>query len=51
MTDLFTPLKAGDLELPNRLIMAPLTRMRSKQPGNIPYALNAEYYAQRASAD
>ena len=50
MTDLFTPLKAGDLDLPNRLIMAPLTRMRSKQPGNIPYALNAEYYAQRASA-
>jgi N-ethylmaleimide reductase len=30
--------------------MAPLTRMRSKQPGNIPYTLNAEYYAQRASA-
>lgn len=30
--------------------MAPLTRMRSKQPGNIPQELNAEYYAQRASA-
>lgn len=30
--------------------MAPLTRMRSKQPGNIPYALNAQYYAQRAGA-
>jgi len=30
--------------------MAPLTRMRSKQPGNIPHELNALYYAQRASA-
>ena len=30
--------------------MAPLTRMRSKQPGNIPWELNATYYAQRASA-
>ena len=30
--------------------MAPLTRMRSKQPGNIPYELNAKYYEQRASA-
>lgn len=30
--------------------MAPLTRMRSQQPGNIPYELNAKYYAQRASA-
>jgi N-ethylmaleimide reductase len=36
--------------LKNRVIMAPLTRMRSLQPGNIPWELNAEYYAQRASA-
>lgn len=50
MTTLFSPLKVGALTLPNRLVMAPLTRMRSKQPGNIPHALNAEYYAQRASA-
>ena len=50
MTTLFEPLTLGDLELPNRVIMAPLTRMRSKQPGNVPYGLNAEYYAQRASA-
>lgn len=50
MTTLFNPLQLGDLTLSNRIIMAPLTRMRSKQPGNIPYALNAEYYAQRASA-
>ncbi|MEO6203604.1 MAG: alkene reductase, partial [Nitrospirales bacterium] len=50
MTKLFEPLTIGSLTLPNRIIMAPLTRMRSKQPGNVPYELNAEYYAQRASA-
>jgi N-ethylmaleimide reductase len=50
MTDLFTPIVIGDLTLKNRIFMAPLTRMRSQQPGNIPYKLNAEYYAQRASA-
>ncbi|HRJ12582.1 MAG TPA: alkene reductase, partial [Alphaproteobacteria bacterium] len=50
MSKLLEPLKLGDLTLPNRVIMAPLTRMRSRQPGNIPHALNAEYYAQRATA-
>lgn len=50
MTTLFDSLMLGDIILNNRIIMAPLTRMRSKQPGNIPYELNAEYYAQRASA-
>lgn len=50
MTTLFDTLKLGDITLANRIIMAPLTRMRSQQPGNIPHALNAEYYAQRASA-
>lgn len=50
MTSLFTPLNLGTLSMPNRLVMAPLTRMRSKQPGNIPHALNATYYEQRASA-
>ncbi len=50
MTNLFDSLKIGDVELKNRIIMAPLTRMRSVQPGNIPYELNAKYYAQRASA-
>lgn len=50
MADLFSSLKLGNLVLPNRIIMAPLTRMRSQQPGNIPNELNAEYYAQRASA-
>ncbi len=46
---LFTPLRLGALELPHRVLMAPLTRMRAG-PGGIPTALNAEYYAQRASA-
>ncbi len=50
MSSLFDALPLGDITLPNRVIMAPLTRMRTQQPGNIPYALNAEYYAQRASA-
>ena len=50
MPTLFDSLKLGDITLNNRIIMAPLTRMRSKQPGNIPQALNAEYYAQRATA-
>ncbi len=50
MTTLFDPITMGDVALQNRIVMAPLTRMRTKQPGNIPTALNAEYYAQRASA-
>ncbi|MCB5945319.1 alkene reductase [Acidocella sp. KAb 2-4] len=49
MPDLFTPLKLGDLTLPNRIIMAPLTRCRASE-GRVPNALMAEYYAQRASA-
>lgn len=47
---LLTPVRMGSLDLPNRVIMAPLTRQRSKQPGNVPYELNAAYYAQRANA-
>ena len=46
---LFTPLYLGAIEIPNRIIMAPLTRMRAG-PNNVPTQLNAEYYAQRASA-
>lgn len=49
MATLFDTLKLGDLTLNNRVVMAPLTRMRTK-PGNVPYELTAEYYAQRASA-
>jgi len=46
---LFTPIKVGDLKLPNRMIMAPLTRRRAAE-GNMPTDLMAEYYRQRASA-
>ena len=47
---LFTPLRMGDLDLPNRIVMAPLTRMRAGSMDHVPTALQAEYYAQRASA-
>jgi 2,4-dienoyl-CoA reductase-like NADH-dependent reductase (Old Yellow Enzyme family) len=50
MTTLFDPIKVGSLELPNRIIMAPLTRSRAVGAGRVPNALMAEYYAQRASA-
>ncbi|MGR0279379.1 alkene reductase [Marinomonas dokdonensis] len=46
--NLFTPTTLGDLQLPNRFIMAPLTRGRAV--GHQPNALMAEYYGQRASA-
>jgi len=46
---LFSPVKLGALELAHRVVMAPLTRMRALQPGDVPGALNAEYYAQRAT--
>ena len=45
---LLTPFTAGRLELPNRIVMAPLTRNRS--PGAVPRPLNVEYYRQRATA-
>ena len=48
MSNLFTPLKLGALELDNRVVMAPLTRCRAGD-GNAPQAFNAQYYAQRAS--
>jgi N-ethylmaleimide reductase len=47
--DLFSPLTAGKLELPNRIVMAPLTRNRAGE-GNVPQAMNVEYYRQRATA-
>ncbi|RPX18557.1 alkene reductase [Pseudomonas aeruginosa] len=46
---LFSPLRLGPLTLAHRVVMAPLTRMRAAQPGNVPHALNVEYYRQRAS--
>jgi N-ethylmaleimide reductase len=47
---LFEPVRLGRYDLPHRMVMAPLTRSRARQPGNVPSALNACYYAQRASA-
>ncbi|QGY28971.1 alkene reductase [Pantoea cypripedii] len=47
---LFSPLKVGAITVPNRVFMAPLTRLRSIEPGDIPTPLMAEYYQQRASA-
>lgn len=49
MPSLFDPLKIGDLTLPNRMIMAPLTRARAGE-SRIPNAMMADYYRQRASA-
>jgi len=46
---LFTPVTLGALTLPNRIIMAPLTRCRA-DANHVPTAIMAEYYAQRASA-
>ncbi|WP_299535585.1 alkene reductase [uncultured Herbaspirillum sp.] len=49
-TTLLTPLTVGQLTLPHRIVMAPMTRARSSQPGDVPNAMNALHYAQRASA-
>lgn len=46
---LLKPLRLGSIELSHRVVMAPLTRLRSRQPGDVPHALNATYYGQRAS--
>jgi N-ethylmaleimide reductase len=46
---LFTPLEIGPMTLMHRVVMAPLTRNRSEQPGDIPGKMMLEYYTQRAS--
>lgn len=50
MTDLFTPLKLGDIELANRVVMAPMTRSRATDDEELVTDLHVEYYRQRASA-
>lgn len=50
MPTLFDHLQIGSLRLPNRIVMAPLTRLRAADPVHVPNALMAEYYTQRASA-
>jgi N-ethylmaleimide reductase len=49
-TKLFEPFKLGPITLPNRLVMAPLTRNRAVPPGMVPSPLAVDYYGQRASA-
>src|SRR5271154_1313133 len=46
---LFSPVQIGPITLQHRVVMAPLTRSRSEQPGDIPGDLMTEYYGQRAS--
>jgi N-ethylmaleimide reductase len=46
---LFTPIAIGSFELKHRIVMAPLTRSRARQPGDVPGELMREYYTQRAS--
>src|SRR6185503_843992 len=50
MPTLFDPLKLGALDLPNRIIMAPLTRSRATPDGRVPTDLQTDYYRQRAAA-
>jgi N-ethylmaleimide reductase len=47
---LLTPIHVGRYDLPNRIFMAPMTRSRADNPGNVPNELMARYYAQRADA-
>ena len=47
--DLLSPVKLGPYDLPNRIVMAPMTRNRAEE-GNRPGPMNVTYYAQRASA-
>jgi N-ethylmaleimide reductase len=48
-TDLFSPINLGGLRLPNRIVMAPLTRNRAAV-GDVPQPMHATYYSQRATA-
>jgi len=49
-TKLFEPFQLGPITLPNRLVMAPLTRNRAVRPGMVPSPIAVDYYGQRASA-
>lgn len=50
MANLFDPIKVGELTLPNRVFMAPLTRARAVGGKRVPNDLMVDYYVQRASA-
>ena len=47
--DVFSPYERGPLQLPNRLVMAPMTRNRAG-PGEVPGSIAVTYYVQRANA-
>jgi N-ethylmaleimide reductase len=47
---LFSPAKAGAIDLKNRIVMAPLTRNRARPEDDAPYEIHAQYYGQRAGA-
>ncbi|PZX59662.1 N-ethylmaleimide reductase [Algoriphagus ratkowskyi] len=47
---LLQPIQVADLEIANRVWMAPMTRSRAANEGNVPFDLHVEYYRQRASA-
>jgi len=49
-SSLFNPTQLGPYTLKNRIVLPPLTRSRSSQPGNIANALMATYYGQRTDA-
>jgi N-ethylmaleimide reductase len=49
MSKLFTSVQVGPMVFSHRVVMAPLTRMRSEQPSDVPGDLMVEYYGQRAS--
>ncbi|WP_283193630.1 alkene reductase [Rhizobium sp. AN80A] len=48
--NIFSPIEIAGLTLRHRIAMAPLTRSRAGQPGNVPTTMNVEYYRQRAGA-
>jgi N-ethylmaleimide reductase len=50
ISSLFTPVQLGSLTLKNRIVLPPLTRSRSTQPGDVANELMAEYYGQRTGA-
>jgi N-ethylmaleimide reductase len=47
---LYAPIKIGRFDLSHRVVLAPMTRVRTLQPGDIPSPMMAEFYGQRASA-
>lgn len=49
MSKLYTPFRIGAIQLDHRIVQAPLTRLRSDQPGDVPSAMMIKYYGQRAS--